>query len=99
MNLKQVHNCFLSVVARAIWQEILHVTRLGSSQVSIESLAAFWEQNKTHKMLNMINAAVLWVIWLTTNELCFNRTPWMGLQVIWQKTTYFLAQWIAKKKI
>jgi hypothetical protein len=61
------------------------------SQVSPESLAAFWKRNKTYKVLNMINDVVLWVIWLIRNDLCF--TPWIGLHVVWRKIVYLLAQW------
>jgi hypothetical protein len=87
------HMFFECVVAKAIWKHILHVTRLDSTQVSLEALAGSWEHNKTHKMLNMIIAAVLWSIWLTRNGMCFNRSPWLGLQVIWRKIFYFLAEW------
>jgi hypothetical protein len=55
--------------------------------------ASCGEHNKARMMLNMINVVVLWSIWLTTNDMCFNRSSWLGLHVIWRKEAYFLTQW------
>jgi hypothetical protein len=41
----------------------------------------------------MILAALLRVIWLMRNDMCFNRTNWPGMRTLWRKLAFLLAQW------
>jgi hypothetical protein len=41
----------------------------------------------------MVNAAILRIIWLARNDMVFNQTLWVGMQVLWRKVSYTLAQW------
>jgi hypothetical protein len=49
---------------------------------SFEYVASLWLCNKRHLTTDTINAAALWAIWNTRNDLCFNQTPWAGMQMI-----------------
>jgi hypothetical protein len=48
---------------------------------------------KKIKITNMILAALLRVIWLMRNDMCFNQTNWSGMQNMWRKLAFLLAQW------
>ena len=39
-------------------------------------------------------AAVCWTLWKTRNDICFNKTPWTGMQVLWRRLVSTLAQWV-----
>jgi hypothetical protein len=49
--------------------------------------------NEKKKLVNMVHAALLRVIWLIRNDICFNRVVWPGMQMVWRKTAWQLAQW------
>jgi hypothetical protein len=41
-----------------------------------ESIAKLWLRDKQFKYINMCNAAVLWTLWKTRNDLCFQDPHW-----------------------
>jgi hypothetical protein len=87
------HLFFDCSVATVLWNTVKNLTGVGHSQVSLDTLSDLWGHDKTHKVHNMLNASILWVLWLTRNDMCFNRAPWSGMQVLWRKSAYMLAQW------
>jgi hypothetical protein len=93
MNLKLAITYSLSV-----WLQKLLGMRLSFVQgvvtiVDINSLAKFWDNKRDDSALNMIHVALLWVLWLTQNDMCFKRNNWSGMQVIWRRLACTLAQW------
>jgi hypothetical protein len=48
---------------------------------------------KKIKITNMVHAALLRAIWLLRNDMYFNRATWPGMQMVWRKTAWLLAQW------
>jgi hypothetical protein len=49
-------------------------------------VGSLWVSENKHSVVNVIYAATLWMMWITRNDLYFNRKAWSGLQVIWRKT-------------
>jgi hypothetical protein len=41
----------------------------------------------------MIHAALLWVLWLTRNDMYFKRDNWSVMQVVWRRLACTLALW------
>jgi hypothetical protein len=87
------HLFFECVVAKAAWNEIKFCAENTVTIVDINSLAKFWDNKRDCSALNMIHAALLWVLWLTRNDMCFKRNNWSGMQVIWRRFACTLAQW------
>jgi hypothetical protein len=42
-----------------------------------ESIAKLWLSDKKYKYVNVLNAVVLWSLWKTRNNLCFQVSQWM----------------------
>jgi hypothetical protein len=76
---------FDCVVAKAVWSEIKFYVGARVAIVDINSVAKLWGDKRDNSALNMIYAALLWVLWLTRNDMCFKRNNWCGMQVIWRR--------------
>jgi hypothetical protein len=48
---------------------------------------------KKNALVNMIFVATLRSIWITRNDHVFNRTQWLGMQVMWKQVVFNCAQW------
>jgi hypothetical protein len=73
------HLFFECVVAKAAWNEIKLCVGSTEAIVDINSVAEKWEDKRDNSALNMINAALLWVLWLTRNDMFFKRNNWCGM--------------------
>ena len=62
--------------------------------VNYEKIASLWLCESKHEMHNVLHTAVMWVLWKTRNDICFNKTPWTGMQVLWRRLVSALAQWV-----
>jgi hypothetical protein len=60
---------------------------------NINDASDLWGDKKKNILCNMLYAAVLRSIWITKNDMIFNRSQWFGMQVMWRKVSYNLAQW------
>ena len=87
------HLLFECVVAKAIWSEVQKLTNLGASPMNMSVITSMWKDETRYVVENVIHAAICWTLWLVRNDSFFNHTPWSGLQVIWGKVAYNLAQW------
>jgi hypothetical protein len=61
--------------------------------LDVNYVTILWDKNGDNNALNVIHAALLWVLWLTQNNMCFKRLSWCGMQVVWSRSAYTLAQW------
>jgi glutamine cyclotransferase len=73
---------FDCVVAKTAWSKIKLCAGSVVTVVDINSLAKFWDTKRDNSALNMIHAGLLWVLWLTRNDMYFKRNNWPGMQVI-----------------
>jgi hypothetical protein len=73
------HLFFECLVANAAWNEIKLCVGSTEAIVDINSVAEKWEDKRDNSALNMIYAALLWVLWLTRNDMCFKRNNWCGM--------------------
>jgi hypothetical protein len=87
------HLFFDCVVAKAAWTKIKFCAGSVVSVVDINSLAKFRDNKRDNSALNMIHAGLLWVLWLTKNDMYIKRNNWFGMQVIWRRLACTLAQW------
>jgi hypothetical protein len=59
---------------------------------SLCDLSSLWPI-KGWRVSNMVHAALLRAMWLMRNDMVFNRVVWLGMQTLWRRTAYLLAQW------
>jgi hypothetical protein len=81
------------VVALAAWAKVQKITKISADFHLYSDIADMWNNDKKFKLVNMLHAALLRVIWLMRNDMCFNRVIWPGMQMLWRKTAWLLAQW------
>jgi hypothetical protein len=87
------HLFFDCVVAKTAWTEIKLCAGSVVTVVDINSLAKFWDTKRDNSALNMIHAGLLWVLWLTRNDMYFKRNNWSRMQVIWRRLACTLDPW------
>jgi hypothetical protein len=76
-----------------MWLEVKRVLDFKFPPTPVVDISGLWNNKKKYVLMNMVNAAILRIIWLTMNDMVFNRTQWFGMQVLWRKNAYTLAQW------
>jgi hypothetical protein len=81
------------VVFSAAWSELKRLNNISVDIHHISDLTNLWNHDKKFRITNMILAALLRGIWLMRNDMCFNRTNWSGMQTLWRKLAFLLAQW------
>jgi hypothetical protein len=79
-------------VAKAAWEEMKRVTGTNVVIKSLCDLSSLWPI-KDWRVNNMVHAALLRALWIMRNDLVFNRVVCPGMQTLWRKTAYLLAQW------
>jgi hypothetical protein len=87
------HLFFDCVVASELWKEVCSVLEIGLVISNMHVVSSLWEDKKKNNPVNMIFAAVLRTIWITRNDIVFNRSPWLGMQGLWRHLLYNVAQW------
>ena len=87
------HLLFDCVVATVVWTQVSRITGKSVVPASYTRIANLWLGESSNKVVNVVHAACMWVLWTTRNGLCFNGDIWLGMQVIWRKVAYFLSQW------
>ena len=86
------HLFFDCVVAKTCWSylvDIFHVD-LGSN---FESVARWWVSNNRYKVMNCCSAALMWCLWKTRNEICFQGKVWLGEKLVIRRLANTLKNW------
>jgi hypothetical protein len=76
----------------AIATVVKKILKINADVINFDVIAGLWKNGKHNAVANVVSAAVLWTIWLTRNDMCFNRSLWLGMQVFWRRLAYNLAQ-------
>jgi hypothetical protein len=87
------HLFYDCVVVSAAWAEVKRITKISTDFHYFSDVADLWNYDKKIKLVNMMHVALLRVIWLMRNDICFNRVKWSGMQILWRKMAWLLAQW------
>jgi hypothetical protein len=80
------HLFFECCVAQNIWEMI-------SDMLDFESIVRLWLNDKKYKFVNILNAVVLWSLWKTRNNMCFQVSQWRGTRRILAMCASSLRSW------
>ena len=86
------HLFFECAVAMEIWRTIHSITDCFPLP-AFGRVAEMWGKDKNLQAENLIISATLWAIWRCRNDLCFNNTNWMGVQVVLRKSAGYCNSW------
>jgi hypothetical protein len=64
------HLFFECCVAKLFWSWVEEITRR-CVEADFESVASLWLHDKKCRPLNVLCSAIMWTIWKSHNELCF----------------------------
>jgi hypothetical protein len=72
MSLKTCNHLFFEcVVAKAVWDKVTVCVGYSIAVKDIKYVTNLWVNTGDSIALNIIHAAILWVLWLTRNAMCF----------------------------
>jgi hypothetical protein len=71
---------FDCAIATAIWFVVKKILKVNTVVINFDVIASLWKNGKLNVVANVVSAVVLWTIWLTRNDMCFNRFLWLGMQ-------------------
>jgi hypothetical protein len=85
--------CFSAAGCRIMWQEVSEISGLPSI-VDFESLGKYWLRGKNYKAFNVLTTAVIWSIWKTRNNLCFQGAVWARMEVLFYTCAKLIRKWM-----
>jgi hypothetical protein len=86
------HLFFECVVAKAVWSmvcEFLNIV-VGDSYISV---ASKWLSREKHYSVNIITIAVLRGLWLTRNDMVFQRQVWQEVKTVLRRALRLTSEW------
>ena len=86
------HLFFTCAVARQMWVVLSRTceVQLGDS---FESIGRFWLSNKRNGVVNIITSAAIWCLWKLRNDLCFQRSLWKSMDILFYQTSKTIQKW------
>jgi len=88
-----VHHLFFDcVVAKVCWAYLVDNFHIGLG-TDFESVARWWVSNSRYKIMNCCSSALLWCLWKTRNELCFQGKAWVGEKLVIRRMVNMLQNW------
>jgi hypothetical protein len=86
------HLFFDCVVAKVLWTTISDIFNK-SIGLDFESVARWWISESKNSVLNMFTSAVLWTLWSTRNDLCFQGRSWPGVKGLLRRLCSLIRSW------
>jgi hypothetical protein len=87
-----VHLFFECCVAKSVWKVISEITGLPTIK-DFESLGSMWVRGKKIKAFNVCSTAVIWTIWKTRNNMCFQGQCWIKVELLLHSRARMLRNW------
>jgi hypothetical protein len=90
---ESVHHLFFGCcIAQNIWETISEITGIVVVR-DFESVAELWIRDRKCKFVNIVYAAVLWSLWRTRNNMCFQDSRWFGTRKILEYCARSIRSW------
>jgi hypothetical protein len=91
--LETAHHLFFEcVVARVLWCHLSEILKIDIG-ADFESVARWWISENKNSVINIFSSAVLWILWSTRNELCFQGKSWPGVKNILRRLCSIIRTW------
>ena len=88
-----VHHLFFDcVVVKQLWSVLANIFHTQSLD-SLEDVGKYWLSNKRNGIFNICTSAVFWSIWKLRNDICFQRTMWQSMTILFHKTAAMILNW------
>jgi hypothetical protein len=75
-----------------MWGMLSEVTGLPVI-TDIESMAKWWLKRKSFSCMNVTLAAIVWSIWKTRNNMCFQRLCWSKVEAMFGTCARLIKNW------
>jgi hypothetical protein len=86
------HLFFDCCVAQSLCDSMAEIT--DSAKISdFESMGMLWLKGKHYNALNVCSTAVVWTIWKTRNDLCFQGSCWLGVEKLLGRWARLMRNW------
>jgi hypothetical protein len=76
-----LHLFFECCVAQLLWKTVSEISDLPLIK-DFESLGMIWVRGKRFRVHNVLTSAMVWSIWKTRNNLCFQGTVWTKVEAV-----------------
>jgi hypothetical protein len=78
--------------AQNIWEMVSEVIGVSVGR-DFEYVASMWIRHKNCRFINVGNAVVLWSLWKTRNNMCFQDSRWPGTRKILETCACSIRRW------
>jgi hypothetical protein len=92
-----LHLFFECCVAQLLWKTVSEISALPLIK-DFESLDMIWVRRKKFRVHNVLTSAVIWSIWKTRNNLCFQGAVWTKVEAMLGMCAKFLRSWTVINK-
>jgi hypothetical protein len=92
------HIFFECCVVKLMWEMMSEVTGFPAI-ADFESLAKCWLNREKLMCLNVTSAAVIWSIWKTRNNMCFQGLCWSKVEMIFSTCARLIRNWMILSKL
>jgi len=79
-------------VAKVCWAYLVDIFDIDLG-FDFESVARWWVSNSKHKIMKCCSSALMWSLWKSRNEICFQGKTWMGEKLIIRRMVNMLQNW------
>jgi hypothetical protein len=83
------HLFFECCIAQLLWKIVSEISSIPMIK-DFESLGLIWIRGKKFRIHNVLTSAVIWSIWKTRNNLCFQGAVWIKVEAMMGMCAKFL---------
>jgi len=86
------HLFFDCVLATQLWKILSTVLNVNLGG-SLDVIGKYWLSNKKHCVTNIFTAAAWWSTWKLRNNICFQRSGWKSMEILYQMIIAMTQNW------
>jgi hypothetical protein len=91
------HLFFGCCVAQLMWTHVADITSLPAI-TDFATLGKYWVMGRKYAEFNVLSSVVIWTLWKTRNNLCFQGECWAKLEVLPIRCASMVRSWTLLSK-